>query len=164
AARGLGAVGLVLAAPAMWGGVARAFWPRSAAWLAAAVVPERRLSGRGVVRIQASDNIEALRALGRDPLYLAPPSARELLGLVRVVDQAAEAAPRVDLPALMLLGARDQIVPEAAVTRVFARLKGARETKRYAEGWHLLFRDLGAGAVIEDVAAWTLARPGPACK
>ena len=163
AARGLRADAIVLAAPAIWGGAEMNPLHRLAAWSAAAFVPERRFSGKGVVRIQASDNVELLRVLARDPHYLRPPSARELMGLVRVTDLAASAAPRVDLPALMLLGGKDEILPDRAVRRVFGRLTGPRRVIDYPEGWHLLFRDLQAERVWRDVADWTLAAPGPAC-
>lgn len=153
---GLQADRIVLAAPAIWGGTALNPLHRAAAWIAAGTVPERRFTGRGVVRIQASDNIEALIALGQDPYYLSPPSARELFGLVRVTDNAEAAAERVRTPAMLLLGEKDQIVPAARVEAVFARLQGPAETRRYEDGWHLLFRDLGAEAVWSDVAAFAL--------
>ena len=156
--------GLVLAAPAIWGGAEFNPLYRLAAWTVAAVMPERRFTGEGVVEIQASDNIEMLYALGRDPRYLRPPSAREILGMVRVADMAEAAAAKVGLPALLLLGAKDEIVPEAAARRVFARLTGPRRVIEYQEGWHLLFRDLQAKRVWQDVADWSLAIPGnPAC-
>ncbi len=151
--------GLVLAAPAIWGGDALNPMHRAAAWLAAATVPDKRFTGRGVVRIRPSDNIEMLRALGRDPLYLGPPSAREIMGLVRVIDRAAAAAAHVRMPALLLLGERDEIAPGRAVERVFAEVLAPAETIRYADGWHMLFRDLQAPRVWADVAAWVLARP-----
>lgn len=167
AAQGLDADALVLAAPAIWGGTAMNPLHRAAAWAAAAVLPDHRFSGKGLVRIQASDNIEVLRALARDPHYLRPPSAREIMGLVRIADAAEAAAPHVGLPALMLLGAKDQIVPNPVVRRVFARLTGPRRVIEYPEGWHLLFRDLQAARVWRDVADWTLsarrAAPAPAC-
>jgi len=156
AAHGLDADALVLAAPAIWGGDQLNPLHRLASWLAAAIVPERRFTGEGVVRIQASDNIEMLRALGRDPRYLAPPSAREIFGLVRITDMAETAAAGVGLPALLLLGDKDQIVPLGRVSQVFGRLKGPRKVIEYPEGWHLLFRDLQAPRVWHDVAEWTL--------
>lgn len=164
AGQGLDADGLVLAAPAIWGGAEFNPLYRLAAWTVAAVMPERRFTGEGVVEIQASDNIEMLYALGRDPRYLRPPSAREILGMVRVADMAEAAAAKVGLPALLLLGAKDEIVPEAAVGRVFARLTGPQQVIEYQEGWHMLFRDLQAERVWRDVADWSLAIPGdPAC-
>ncbi len=161
AGAGLDADALVLATPAIWGGEHLNPFHRLLAWGFAAVVPERRLTGRGVVRIQASDNIEMLRALGRDPLYLRPPSAREIMGLVRITDRAASAAPSVDLPALMLLGAKDQIVPARAVRAVFSELEGPQTVIEYDDGWHLVFRDLQADIVWRDVADWVLAQQSP---
>lgn len=155
---------MILAAPAIWGGDALNPLHRALAWAVAFVTPDRRFSGRGVVRIQASDNIEALRALGRDPLYLSPPSAREILGLVRITDRASTAAAKVDKPALMLLGAQDEIVPNDTVRDVFGRLGGPKQVIEYPEGWHLLFRDLQAETVWKDVAEWTLAQDGPECE
>ncbi|MEM7056654.1 MAG: alpha/beta fold hydrolase [Pseudomonadota bacterium] len=163
AAKGVPADGVVLAAPAIWGGDALNPLHRLLAWSVALFLPDERFSGRGVVRIQASDNIEALRALGRDPLYLSPPSAREMLGLVRITDRASDAAATVDLPALMLLGAQDQIVPNRIARSVFDRLNGPKQVVEYPEGWHLLFRDLQAQKVWQDVAKWSLDQPGPDC-
>ncbi|HUS55285.1 MAG TPA: alpha/beta fold hydrolase [Thermohalobaculum sp.] len=159
AGQGLDADGLVLAAPAIWGGAELNPLYRVAAWGAAAFVPERRFTGEGVVSIQASDNIEMLRALGHDPRYLYPPSAREIFGLVRVTDMAEAAAENVGLPALLLLGDKDEIVPNARVRRVFDRLTGQRLVIEYPDGWHLLFRDLQAERVWRDVAEWSLAIP-----
>ncbi len=155
AATELGADGLILAAPAIWGGAEMNPLHRLAAWGAAALVPERRFTGEGVIRIQASDNIEMLRALGRDPHYLRPPSAREMFGLVRVADLAEAAVEDVGLPALLLLGEKDEIVPNEKVRRVFARLTGPSQVITYPEGWHLLFRDLQAEQVWRDVADWS---------
>ena len=161
AAPRLAADGLVLAAPAILGGAALSPVHRAAAWLAAAVLPDRRISGRGLVRLRASDNDAVLSRLAADPLYLAPPSPRELLGLVRVMDRAARAAPRTRLPALLLVGQHDQVLPPDKVVQVFARLSGPRRTIRYAEGWHLLFRDRQAPRVWADLADWVLQRAPP---
>ena len=163
AAGDLSADGLVLAAPAIWGGERLNPLHRLLAWTAAILVPDQRFTGKGVVRIQASDNIEALRALGRDPLYLRPPSAREIFGLVRITDRAHAAAPQVATPSLLLLGARDQIVPNPTVREVHGSLIGPKDEITYPEGWHLLFRDLQAKRVWTDVADWSLSRKS-ACR
>lgn len=164
AARDLDADAVVLAVPAIWGGSLLNPFYRLSAWLAAAVVPDMRFSGRGVIRIQPTDNIEAWRELGRDPLYLSPPSARELHGLVRLTDLAEAAAEDVAMPALLLLGARDQIVANDAARETFGRFAGDRTVIEYPDGWHLIFRDRQAARVWRDVADWVLATRGPACE
>jgi alpha-beta hydrolase superfamily lysophospholipase len=84
------------------------------------------------------------------------------MGLVRVMDRAAAAAAsHAAMPALLLLGARDEIVPASRAEAVFAQLSGPRSVIRYAEGWHLLFRDRQAARVWRDVAEWTGERSPP---
>ena len=156
AADGLAADRIVLAVPAIWGGSQLNPIHRAAAWLAAAVVPDRRFTGEGVVRIQASDNIEALRELSRDRHYLSPPSAREMHGLVHLTDLAEAAAPNVRIPSLMLLGARDQVAVNSAARTTFDLFPAERHVVEYPEGWHLVFRDLQAERVWRDVARWAL--------
>ena len=53
-----------------------------------------------------------------------------------------------------LVGKKDQIVPRRAVLDVFGQLAGAVDVIEYSRGWHLLFRDLQAERVWQDVAAW----------
>ena len=165
AGEGLEADGLILAAPAIWGGERMNPLLRLLAWGAAATIPEHRFSGKGVVRIQASDNIPLLRALARDPYYLKKPSARELYGLVRVTDLARAAVDELRLPALLLLGEKDEIVPNRRVREIFAEADGPRQVLAYEDGWHLLFRDLQADRVWVDVAEWVLSDTPerPAC-
>lgn len=146
--------GLILAAPAVWGGEEIALPYRVAAWAGALVLPDKRWTGEGVVTIQASDNIPVLRAMGRDPLVIGAPSSREFMGLIRIMDRAVEAAPRVTHPTLVLYGDKDEVTPPAPVDAAFQALAGDKTFRRYPEGWHLLFRDLQAEIVWADVADW----------
>jgi acylglycerol lipase len=146
--------GLILAAPAVWGGDNLGLHYRAAAWAGAVVAPEKRWSGEGIVSIQASDNIEALRAMGRDPLVFGRPSSREFMGLIRLMDRAVAAAPTTKTPVLFLYGQNDQVTPKQPMEATFAALPGPKTFKLYPAGWHLLFRDLQAEAVWSDVTAW----------
>ena len=146
--------GLILAAPAVWGGEEIALPYRAAAWAGALVLPDKRWTGEGVVTIQASDNIPELRRMGRDPLVIGAPSSREFMGLIRIMDRAVAAAPHVTHPTLVLYGDKDEVTPPAPVDAAFEALAGDKTFRRYPEGWHLLFRDLQAKVVWADVADW----------
>lgn len=146
--------GLILAAPAVWGGESLGLPYRALAWAGALLFPDRRWTGEGVVEIQASDNIGMLRRLGRDPLVIHSPSSREFMGLIRLMDRAVAAAPEVRAPALVLYGEKDEVTPLAPVEAAFAALSGDKRLVTYAEGWHMLFRDLQARTVWRDVADW----------
>ncbi|WP_333833319.1 alpha/beta fold hydrolase [Rubrimonas sp.] len=150
--------GAVLLAPAIGGGPHINGFMRAGMWAMTTLIPDRRLSGEGIVRIQASDNVPALRALAADPLYLAKPTPREMQGLVRIMDRAEAAAGAVEVPLLIALGARDEVVDNADVRAVAAKLPRPPDLRDYSEGWHLLLRDLGRRAVWEDVRDWVLAR------
>jgi alpha-beta hydrolase superfamily lysophospholipase len=153
------AAGLALAAPAVHGGPHLPTPHRMLAWSMALVFSDHRFTGEGFVRIRASDNLEMLRALGRDPLYVRPTSPREILGLVRVMDRAVAAAPSVDLPPLMLIGRKDELIPRKPLGAVFRSLPGPKRRIAYEDGWHMLFRDLQAENVWRDVADWALGAP-----
>lgn len=157
-ADGAPADGLILAAPAVWGGDKLPAVYRVAAWGGTLLFPDRRWTGEGIVSIQASDNIDALIALGRDPLYLAPPSSREFTGLIRLMDRAVAAAPKIRVPELMLYGEKDEVAPENTILAAHDALAGPKTLILYPEGWHLLFRDLQAKRVWRDIADWMEAR------
>ncbi len=148
--------GLVLLAPAIWGGDAFNPFLRMSAYFAEATFPDLRWSGRGLVSIQASDNVEMLKALGEDPYYMPYPSSTEIMGMIRVMDRAEAAAAGLDLPSLLLYGAKDEVLPERPMFKVYAHTGGETSSKIYPEGWHMLLRDLQAPNVWRDVGDFAL--------
>jgi len=149
--------GVILVAPAVWARSAMPLTHRVALWLSAHVVPWMDVSGRGL-DIQASDNVEMLRALGRDPLVIKETRVDAVHGLVDLMDQALAAAPRLTLPVVLLYGEKDEIIPAEPIVRLWRELPAAsRSCQRralYANGWHMLLRDLEAKAVLDDIAHW----------
>jgi len=151
------AAGAILAAPAVWARSTMPFHQRAALWLGARLFPWARFSGRGL-GIQASDNIEMLRALGRDPLFIKETRTDTIFGLVNLMDAALQAAPAIENRTLLLYGAKDEVVP-AEPTFAFWRslpetAAGRQRFAYYPEGWHMLLRDLQSEVVITDIAAW----------
>ena len=151
------AAGVVLAAPAVWARSTMPWYQRSALWLTAHSFPWAKLTGRGL-KIQASDNIEMLRGLGRDPLVIKETRVDAIYGLVNLMDQALAAAPALDRPALLLYGQRDEIVPKDPTFQAWRELpeeqKKVHRQALYENGWHMLLRDLDATTVRRDIAAW----------
>lgn len=160
AAAGMEADALVLAGPAIAGGDALNPIYRAGGWAIAAVAPDKRWTGAGLIEIRPSDNLDALRRVSRDPRHIADPSSRELFGLVRVMDRAAAAAPEVRIPTLTLMGAHDEVLRSDRVQRVHERIPGAVGFIHYPDGWHWLFRDLQAERVWRDVADFVLSGTG----
>ena len=73
------------------------------------------------------------------------------------MDAAAAAAPRVAIPTLTLMGARDEVLRPALVREGPRAHPGRGRLRYYPDGWHWLFRDLQAARVWRDVAEFTLA-------
>lgn len=148
--------GVILAAPAVWGWREMNAFYDVVLWSSAHMLPEMTVTGRGL-DIKPSDNIEMLRALGRDPLVIKETQVGTIYGLVNLMDEAAAAAPRINVPVLLLYGAHDQIVPELPVAHSLAEMKAAHvdvNTGCYANGYHMLLRDLERQVVWKDIAAW----------
>ncbi len=149
--------GVVLVAPAVWARSTMPVLQRLALWLGAHTMPWLKVTGEGV-RIQASDNIAMLRALGRDPMVIKATRIDAIHGLTDLMDLALRAAPRVNRPALFLYGEKDQVIPRSSTLPLWHGLPapGGGQNRRalYPGGWHMLLRDLQAEVVLQDIVAW----------
>jgi alpha-beta hydrolase superfamily lysophospholipase len=154
--------GFILSAPAVRGRETIALPLRVTAWLIAHTVPWLAGQPPPNLGFRPSDNIEMLRALGRDPLVIKETRIDAGWGLLNLMDDALEAAPRFNRYALILLGAQDNLIPNGPTALVLARLPevngGDRRIALYRDGFHMLFRDLQGPVVHADVAHWILAK------
>lgn len=155
--------GLVLVAPAMWGRETQPWYQRWALWAALQVAPGWTPTGEDLGR-QASDNIEMLRELGRDPLFIKETRIDAVAGLVDMMDAGLASAPEIERPVLLLYGAKDEIVPPEPVLRFWRDLPGETAERQrlayYEDGWHMLLRDLQAEVPLGDIVAWIERGPG----
>jgi alpha-beta hydrolase superfamily lysophospholipase len=153
--------GLVLSAPAVWGGSALNPFYRATLWIMRQVAPGLTFTGRGLGK-RASDNVPMLRALGADPLFIKETRVDAIGGLVDLMGEARERGPRLTARKLVLIGEHDEIVPPAAQQDFVASLPASDCTLIvYPEGWHLLLRDLQRERVWRDVLAWIDGAPPP---
>jgi alpha-beta hydrolase superfamily lysophospholipase len=156
--------GMVLTAPALWG---RRYMPWLMRWpLEAAIhlMPVLALPN-SVGGIRPTDDPEALRRLGRDPLTLREVRIDMAHGLVDLMDAAVAALPGCcrAAPTLVMLGGKDMVVP-TEVSRRALREAAVPRVARYPEGWHLLLRDRIRTEIVRDILAFMAdpARPLPA--
>lgn len=145
--------GQILVGPAVWGRSTMPLPYRMALWLGVHTMPGNRVTGRGL-GIIPSDNIEMLRALGRDPYVIKETRVDALYGLVNLMDEALAASPALRTPSLVLYGARDEIIPRRPTIRMLENFGAPHRVVLYADGYHMLLRDLQAEVVWRDIAAW----------
>lgn len=153
--------GELLVAPAVWSRDTMPGYQRVALWLAVHTVPGKRLTGEGL-DIHPSDNIEMLRALGRDPKVIKATRVDVLYGVTNLMDVAASAPAARLGNSLLLYGEHDEIIPRQPTCELLERLEQESDSpliKLYPRGYHMLTRDLNAKLVLDDMADWLIS-PG----
>ncbi|QPK65132.1 lysophospholipase [Methylomonas sp. LL1] len=149
--------GIILSAPAVWGRQTMPWYQTSLLWTLSYTLPWLTLTGQGL-EIMPSDNIEMLRALGRDPLVIKQTRVDALYGLTNLMDSALNSAEKLQTDTLLLYGKKDQIVPPEP-TRLFIGTMLAEQPENktiayYDNGYHMLLRDLQAPLIWRDIAHW----------
>jgi alpha-beta hydrolase superfamily lysophospholipase len=148
--------GTILVAPAVWGRQAMGFFPRAALWVTYNLVPGMVVHPPRDLNIRPSDNIEMLRALGRDPLVIKGSRVDALEGLTDLMGAALDACQQLQTPSLVLYGAHEEVLPPRPVERALKDFEagGRHVVAVYPDGYHMLLRDLKGGLVVNDIVAW----------
>ncbi|WP_135468182.1 alpha/beta fold hydrolase [Crenalkalicoccus roseus] len=156
------AEGYILMAPGVRGRAGMSRFARATLEVASRAIPAVGFSG-SAPGFSPTDNEAAMRRWSRDPLTAKEFRVDLVYGLVNLMDDALEAAPRFRGPALVLYGGRDRIVPERPVRRLLAALPqgGAVRLAFYPQGHHLLLRDSGRATVARDILAWMAGQEAP---
>jgi alpha-beta hydrolase superfamily lysophospholipase len=98
-----------------------------------------------------------------DPLFHRRGTARLSTEVTSAIARVQAGAPRFPVPALLLHGGADRMVPPDG-SRRFAAAAGPRATLiEYPDGYHALLADTGGNRVLADLAGWLeQRRPGDA--
>lgn len=149
--------GVILVAPAVWARSEMPFYQRFALWVSAHTLPWVKVSGKSL-GITASDNIEMLRELGKDPLVIKETRIDVLYGLSNLMDKAFDNAERFRDTSLILYGEKDEIIPREPVFEFYKRLPLKSQDQQrmilYENGYHMLLRDLQSAKVLTDIVGW----------
>ncbi|HEY5609050.1 MAG TPA: lysophospholipase [Alphaproteobacteria bacterium] len=147
--------GVILIAPAVWGRQFMGPIPRAGLFFFAHTIPWYPLNGQGL-RIVVTDNHALARQFALDPLVIKETRIGTIWGLVDTMDNAFDAARRLKGRVLVLYGDNDQVVPDKPVYEMLREIppSAALKVALYADGYHMLLRDLNAAPRLEDVASW----------
>ena len=154
--------GIILAAPALWARSTMPWYQTGLLWTLAHSLPWLTLTGKGV-HVVASDNIDMLRAMGRDPLIIKATRVETVYGLADLMDEAFNSATLVRGNTLMLYGEKDEIIPKEPTYAFLQQFLATNPTEKtvaiYQQGYHMLLRDLQAPTAWKDIVAWINASP-----
>lgn len=149
--------GVILIAPAVWARSEMPIYQRCLLWIAAHTIPWQKVTGESL-EVTASDNIEMLRELGKDPLVIKETRIEVLYGLSNLMDEAYGSAESYRAESLLLYGVKDEIIPKDPVFEFYKRLplriQGQQQMIVYEDGYHMLLRDLQSEKVKKDIGAW----------
>jgi len=132
------------------------FWQRWGLKLAAHTMPSTTFTGESLGVI-ASDNRDMLIALSRDPLIIKATRVDTVYGLVNLMQAGFDAVEKVQVPALVLYGEKDEVIPKTPVLDTFGAPRNRSDKQHlqlYRNGYHMLLRDLQAGVVWGDIFVW----------
>jgi alpha-beta hydrolase superfamily lysophospholipase len=151
---------VALTAPAVWSRDQMRRYQRLPLNVLTRLWPGLKLSSR-MTRREPTDDPERADRIRGDPLMLHWTRMDVLSGLADLMDAVTSASMNPGIPALVLYGAHDQIVPPAPTCAWLESLQPAAawQVALYPSGWHLLTRDRNAALVLADLAAW-FATPG----
>ncbi|MFT6265508.1 MAG: alpha-beta hydrolase superfamily lysophospholipase [Oleiphilaceae bacterium] len=148
--------GTLLYAPSVWARSTQPWYQQFSLWLAVHTFPGWMPTGEGL-GVQASDNIDALRAMWRDDKVIKATRIDTIYGLTNLMDKALLAAKDVSIRTLVLYGDKDEVIPKKPTCEMLKtmRLVDERITFiNYPDGYHLLTRDLQAERVFSDSVEW----------
>lgn len=147
---------LILSGPGFRGWSALPPLYSASLWASARLRPDWKVVPPKGVIITPTDNRRKQVEMWYDPYVLKQTRIDSVYGVVSVMDEASKALERLDggVPALLLYGARDQVIPEDAVRQATADLPDQIRTAYYEDGYHMLMNDRQAGQVWADVLAF----------
>jgi alpha-beta hydrolase superfamily lysophospholipase len=126
-------------------------------WTLAHSLPWLKLTGSNI-RVMPSDNIEMLRALGRDPWVIKGTRVETIYGLANLMDKAYGSASQLNGHTLMLYGEKDEIIPKKPTYEFLQKFLSSNTADKkvafYQQGYHMLLRDMQASTTWKDIEAW----------
>jgi len=148
--------GLALFAPAVWGRDTQPWYQRWALALAVRIAPDWTPTGASL-EIVATDNIEALRQMGRDELVIKETRIDAVYGLTNLMDKALKDARHINTKALIMYGEKDEVIPMEPTCTMLHSMNNANADytfRLYPNGYHMLTRDLQAETVFSELYQW----------
>jgi acylglycerol lipase len=148
--------GLVLAAPGAVSGMWRRVFGSTLARVLRFFLPN---AGIVIERISAWEFTPgaAIRLL-MDPMVLRRIRPAQLFGLFKLSRSAVDEAEHVRVPALTMIGSKEDLLREACIARLHKGLAGPKEWKRFRGAPHLLMHWKYNRRVLGKVFSWIDAR------
>ena len=161
---GLPLDGLILVAPAIWNFSESNYLKSIFLKFFSTIFPKLRVSGKGIIKIRPSNNIEMLKEYSNDPFVIHKPNLKSLNGIANLMDQSFHDAKEYILnpkfPTLIIIPMIDEIVPRKPLIEIL-KVKKEKEKinklvnfKIYENNFHMILRDMDGNKITNDIKNW----------
>lgn len=154
---------LIMSGPGLRGWGALPWFYSASLWVSSHVRPDWVVVPPPGVRVVATDNNAKLREMWFNPLVQKSNRIDSVFGVVSIMEEADQriSAIPASTPALLLYGAKDEIIPREGVERATAKMPAHVRTAYYVDGYHMLMNDLQAPKVWADILSFTRSPESP---
>ncbi len=152
--------GVILVAPAIWNFSETNFWKSLPLRFFSKIFPHLKVSGKGIIKVRASDNNKMLKRLSEDKLFIHEPTLRSLQGIVDLMDESfidfKEYLKEPIYDTLILIPIRDEIVPRKPIIQILRenKIKKNINFSVYEDSFHMMLRDVNGDRVSNEIKNW----------
>ena len=159
--------GAVLVAPAMWNFSESNFFKSLFMSLISKLFPNLKVSSKGWVEVQASDNQEVLKELSKDKYFIHHPNLKSLNGIIELMDESYKDAKNFfsqpSYNTLVVIPIKDEIVPRKPLIELLegTKIKSYDFSSNFLifeSNYHMILRDIKGDDVTEEIKKWVLER------
>ena len=160
--------GVILIAPAIWNFTETNFLKSIPLRVFSKIFPNLKVSGKGIIKVKASNNSKMLKELSEDDFFIHKPTLESLQGIIDLMDESYEDAERYfkspTYKTLILVPLRDEIVPRKPLIKILQNdeieinASNLLSVGAYAESYHMILRDLQGENITKDIRDWILGR------
>ena len=157
--------GAVLVAPAMWNFSESNFFKSLFMSLVSKLFPNLKVSSKGWVEVQASDNQEVLKELSKDKYFIHHPNLKSLNGIIELMDESYKDAKKFfsqpSYNTLVVIPIKDEIVPRKPLIELLegTKIKSYDFSSNFLifeSNYHMILRDIKGDNVTEEIKKWIL--------
>ncbi|MFL2679875.1 MAG: alpha/beta fold hydrolase [Alphaproteobacteria bacterium] len=156
--------GIILIAPAIWNFTEKNPLKSFLMNFFSRIFPYFQVDGDSLIEVKATDNLEILRQLSKDPFFIHKPNLESLYGIIKLMDHSYKITRgyivNPSYNTLILVPIKDQIVPRKPLIELLKESKVEINKSRkinllvYKDSYHMMLRDINGDHISEKIKLW----------
>ncbi|MEE2694811.1 MAG: alpha/beta fold hydrolase [Pseudomonadota bacterium] len=156
--------GVIFVAPAVWNFSKTNFLKSLPLKFFSKILPNLKVSGKGIIKVKASNNIEMLEKLAADKFFVHKPTLKSLQGVIDLMDESfldsENYLQNPNYETLILIPLIDEIVPRKPLLSLLSdehiKKNLGRKVKIgiYDGSYHMMLRDVQGNDITRELKEW----------